>query len=80
MQVWRPGLSTQIAGLALPDDLRWYIHGATAIGVTDAGSLPLSLDPDQWRASLCRAVHRPLTKAEHQLLPDGTNTGQPCKD
>ncbi|MFF9364973.1 nSTAND1 domain-containing NTPase [Streptomyces griseoluteus] len=79
MQVWRPGLSTQIASLTLPDDLHWYIHDATAIAVTDAGSLPLPLDPGKWRASLCHAVHRPLTKAERNLLPDGTNTSQPCE-
>nr|WP_237555470.1 trypsin-like peptidase domain-containing protein [Streptomyces sp. SID4948] len=80
MQVWHPGSSTQIADVTLPDDLQWQIHDDTAVGITDAGSLSLSLDPRQWHASLCHAVHRPLTKPERQLLPDGTNTSQPCED
>ncbi|MFJ4548244.1 trypsin-like peptidase domain-containing protein [Streptomyces sp. NPDC088817] len=79
LRVWRWGATVEIADLAVPYS-RWYLHGTTAQAFTDVGSLPLSLDPDQWRATLCHAVHRPLTKAEHGLLPEGANTDRLCGD
>ncbi|MEV5146302.1 trypsin-like peptidase domain-containing protein [Streptomyces sp. NPDC052727] len=77
--VWRWNTPKEIADLAVPDYL-WFVHGATVRGVTDTGSVTLPLDPDRWRARLCRAVHRPLTGAERRLLPHGTAPGEPCGD
>ncbi|WP_169317204.1 S1 family peptidase [Actinacidiphila oryziradicis] len=78
MQVWSTHVSTEIAGLSMPDGAVWTVHGNVVEGGTTDGSLSVTLDPDAWYAALCSAVDRPFTDAERRLLPEGADSHPAC--
>ncbi|HEU4425738.1 MAG TPA: hypothetical protein VFR67_24645 [Pilimelia sp.] len=81
IQVWDLERRGAIANVDIPPGVGSPIvaaDGGSILFFGEAGLIRVSLDPQVWAATLCRAVGRDVTAAERQTLPPGSPTGSVC--